>query len=122
LREASLLIGPPINGRKYRPLPQSVAAFPLLYQWQFDGANINAATNSDLVFTAVAATNAGSYDVIITNAYGSVTSAPVTLSVLGVPVWFETKQGGILYSNGQLYLQFSGLTGQGSVLIQASQT
>jgi hypothetical protein len=93
---------------------------PLAYQWQFDGTNLTAATNATLVLNAVAAANAGSYDVVITNAYGSVTSAAPTLSVLGVPVYFVTSSGGIQDSNGQLHLTLSGFTGQGSVLIEAS--
>jgi hypothetical protein len=72
------------------------------------------------VLNEIAAANAGSYDVVITNAYGSVTSATATLSVLGVPVSFVTSSGGIQYGNGQLHLTLSGLTGQGPVLIEAS--
>jgi O-glycosyl hydrolase len=93
---------------------------PLAYQWQFDGTNLTDATNATLVLNAVAAANAGSYDVVVTNAYGSVSSVTATLSVLGVPVSFVTSSGGIQYSNGQLHLTLSGLTGQGSVLIEAS--
>jgi len=93
---------------------------PLVYQWQFDGANLTAATNATLVLNPVAAANAGSYDVVVTNAYGSVTSSTPTLSVLGVPVSFVTSSGSIQYSNGQFHLTLSGLTGQGSVLIEAS--
>jgi hypothetical protein len=46
---------------------------PLAYQWQFDGANLAGATNATLVLNPVAAANAGRYDVIVTNTYGSVT-------------------------------------------------
>jgi hypothetical protein len=42
------------------------------------------------------------------------------LSVLGVAPSFVTTPGGIQFSNGQLKLSLSGLTGQGSVLIEAS--
>jgi hypothetical protein len=93
---------------------------PLIYQWQFYGADIAAATNTLLLISAVGSTNAGSYDVVITNSFGSITSATVTLSVLGVPVSFVTTSGGIQFSNGQLFLSLSGLTGQGSVLVEAS--
>jgi hypothetical protein len=72
------------------------------------------------MFGAATSTNAGSYDVVITNSFGAITSATVTLSVLGVPVSFVTTPGGIQFSNGQLQLGLSGLTGQGSVLIEAS--
>jgi hypothetical protein len=92
----------------------------LAYQWQFVGTNLAGATNSTLVLNGVAAINAGSYNVVVTNAYGSVTSATVTLSVLGVPVSFVTNSGCIRFSNGQFYLSLSGLTGQGPVLIEVS--
>jgi hypothetical protein len=55
---------------------------PLVYQWQFDGANLAAGTNTTLVLDAVGATSVGSYDVVITNPYGSVTSVIATLSLL----------------------------------------
>jgi len=51
---------------------------PLSYQWQLDDANIPGATNSS--FTA---TSAGTYVVIVTNLYGSVTSAPAELTTEG---------------------------------------
>jgi len=98
----------------------AIGIAPLVYQWQFNGTNLALVTNASLVFNAVAASNAGSYDVAITNAYGSITSAVVTLSVLGVPVSFVTNSGGTQYSNGQLHLTLSGLTGQGPVVIEAS--
>jgi len=93
---------------------------PLLYQWQFDGSNLAAAINTNIVFNVVSSTNAGNYDVVIGNPYGSITSAVVALSVLGVPVSFVTTSGGIQFSNGQLHLSLSGLTGQGPVVIDAS--
>jgi len=61
------------------------------YQWQFngtnlmDGGNLSGSGTTNLVLTPVAATNAGSYDVVITNAWGSVTSSVVTLTVLLPP-------------------------------------
>jgi hypothetical protein len=93
---------------------------PLVYQWQLDGTNLSAATNTTVVLSPIVSSNAGNYDVVITNAYGSVTSVTATLSVLGVPVSFVTSSGGIQFSNGQLHLTLSGLTGQGSVLIETS--
>jgi hypothetical protein len=52
---------------------------PLAYQWQFNGTNLLNATNSTLSFTAVKQSNLGQYDVIVTNAYGSVTSSIANL-------------------------------------------
>jgi hypothetical protein len=73
------------------PVLLSVGAIgtpPLSYQWQWDGANvsdgghISGSSTADLNLLAAGATNAGSYDVVVTNAYGSVTSSVVTVNVV----------------------------------------
>ncbi len=51
------------------------------YQWTFDGANISGATNTTLTLTNVQPVAAGNYAVVITNAYGSVTSSNAVLTV-----------------------------------------
>ena len=54
------------------------------YQWQKDGVNLPAAVLPDY-FIATASTNdTGLYLVVVTNGYGSVTSAPASL-VVGIP-------------------------------------
>ena len=57
---------------------------PLHLQWQFNSGggftNISGANTNTLLLTA-AVTNTGSYELVLTNGYGSVTSAPVTLTV-----------------------------------------
>jgi hypothetical protein len=58
---------------------------PLCYQWNFNGVPIISATNSSLTFAAVDATNAGAYQVVITNTAGSVSSLPATLTVTQSP-------------------------------------
>lgn len=66
----------------------SVAAsgtLPLAYQWRFSGTGIADATNATLTIANAQLGSEGSYDVVITNAYGSITSAPVTLTVLAPP-------------------------------------
>jgi len=57
-------------------------AAPLAYQWLFDGAPISTATNSSYSVANAQSNNAGSYSVIVANAYGSVTSAVATLTVI----------------------------------------
>jgi len=54
---------------------------PLSFQWYFDGAPLAGQINSALGLTNVALTNAGSYEVVVTNLYGSVTSSAATLLV-----------------------------------------
>ena len=54
---------------------------PLVYQWSFNGTNINGATNSILTLTNIQLNQAGGYSVLITNAYGSTNSSTAALSV-----------------------------------------
>jgi hypothetical protein len=54
----------------------------LRYFWRFNATNLLAgATNAALTITNAQSTNAGSYTVVVTNAYGAVTSAVATLTV-----------------------------------------
>jgi hypothetical protein len=62
-------------------------SYPLNYHWRKNGANfanggaISGATSNVLTFTAATTNNDGNYSLVITNAYGSTTSAVVTLTV-----------------------------------------
>jgi beta-galactosidase len=64
-------------------------ALPLHYQWQFSSGggytNIAGANTNTLAFTA-AITNTGSYELVLTNNYGAVTSAPITLTVTATTI------------------------------------
>jgi len=60
---------------------------PLTYQWVMDGTNltdggnISGATNSQLTIGPAVLSDAGSYLVVVANAFGSATSALVTLTI-----------------------------------------
>ena len=54
---------------------------PFTYQWRKNGAAIGGATSAGYTIPAAQAADTGSYDVVITNAAGSVTSAAATLTV-----------------------------------------
>src|SRR6185369_401552 len=47
---------------------------PLGYQWRKAGVNIGGATSTNYTVNSITASDAGNYDVVITNACGSVTS------------------------------------------------
>ena len=78
---------------------------PLSYQWYQNNSAVAGATNASYTISATQPSNAGSYDVIVWNNSGSVTSAVVTLTV-GIlaeidydfetaatsPVWLGTTQ------------------------------
>ena len=57
---------------------------PLSYQWQFNGADIPGATNLTLALASLALTNAGNYQLVVSNALGTVASA--TLGTEGAPM------------------------------------
>ena len=84
-----------VAGTAIRPLitaePQSMALFegrraalsvtaagstPLSYQWYKNGGLVSGATTTSLLYYPVSTNNAGTYTVVITNRYGSVTSTP----------------------------------------------
>ncbi len=91
------------------PLSFSVVAGgqgPFTYQWTFDGQNIPDATNSAYSFAALTGTNY--YQVIISNAQGSVNSS--TGTVVGIAATFLNPSN---YNSMQI--TFSGYTNAGSV-------
>src|SRR5205814_8104122 len=57
----------------------------LAYQWRKDGSPISGATNTSYTIASIANSDAGSYDMVVSNPCGSVTSNPALLS-LGTPV------------------------------------
>src|SRR5205814_3576900 len=54
----------------------AVGAYPLSYQWRKDGATLPGATTTTLTLNNVSFANAGGYDVVVANSFGSITSAP----------------------------------------------
>ncbi len=51
------------------------------FQWRKNGTNIGGATGSSLTFASVVLSDAASYDCVVTNTCGSVTSSAATLTV-----------------------------------------
>ena len=64
---------------------EAAGSTPLGYQWQFNSANIAGATDSDYNLASATPTNAGTYSVVVSNAYGSAISSNAVLSVLTAP-------------------------------------
>jgi hypothetical protein len=59
----------------------ATGATPLNYQWRFNGTDLSGQTGSTLAFSPATTNDAGSYAVLVSNNFGSVTSAIVTLTV-----------------------------------------
>ena len=66
---------------------------PPSFQWRFNGSDLSGATNSSLVLDPVSPSNAGSYDVVVSNSSGSVTSTAATLSIRGASPSFIPAGG-----------------------------
>jgi hypothetical protein len=74
---------------------------PLFYQWYFNQTNILAdQTNATLLLTNFSQQDVGSYQVIITNAYGSITSAPANISVAIAPTILSQPKDMVATSGG----------------------
>jgi hypothetical protein len=57
----------------------------LSYQWRKNSVNIAGATSASYATGALAAGDAGSYDVVVTNTCGNTISSPATLSITAAP-------------------------------------
>ncbi len=60
----------------------------LMYQWTLNGTNVSGATNSTLLASNAVAGDAGSYAVVVSGTYGSVTSATATVTVVPIQTPF----------------------------------
>jgi len=65
---------------------EGAGLYGVTYQWQFDGVNIAGATGASLTLTNVQSANIGSYQVIISNSAGSVTSDNANFYLVTPPV------------------------------------
>jgi len=76
---------------------------PLAYQWRRNGAPLAGATAASYTNRAVALGDAGNYDLVVGNSLGSVTSAPIAVTVVVRPgaviTSFPTNAGSVLGLN-----------------------
>jgi hypothetical protein len=63
------------------------AALPIYYFWRTNGTFLPGATSAALTFTSLQVPNSASYSVVVSNAYGAVTSSVVALTVLAAPTY-----------------------------------
>jgi hypothetical protein len=113
----------------------------LAYQWLLDGTNISGATNTLLTLTNVQLSQAGSYSLQVTNAFGATNSSDAVLTVnpppscmtcpAGVVAWWTgtgnasdqaganngTLRGGVTFAPGKVGQAFNFDGASGSVLV-----
>ena len=59
---------------------------PLTFQWRFNGAPLSGQNSNSITLATVGAANSGTYDAVVANPYGSLTSAVAQLTVLIPPL------------------------------------
>ena len=86
----------------------AVGTSPLGYQWRFNGTNVTGATGTALTLTDVQLSQSGSYSLVVSNAYGTVTSSNAVLTVNPPPPCTASA-----FRSGQLVAWGRGLSGRG---------
>jgi len=59
---------------------------PMSFQWIFNNTTLGGQTNAVLSFPSVSTNDAGTYAVVVSNSYGSVTSAPLAELLVAAPI------------------------------------
>ena len=101
--------------------PLSAAAAgtePLSYQWRQDGADVPGANNATLNLGQLTNGSGGSYTLVVTNAYGSVTSAPAVVTVIDVTAVSDALVGYWNFDEGtgSLLIDNSGYGNDGTLM------
>ena len=82
---------------------------PFAYQWQFNGTNLDWATNNPLVLTNVLVSQAGTYSVVVSNIYGMAASSNATLNVAALTITTQpTNRGAWLGGSAAFRVNVSG--------------
>src|SRR6185369_1289424 len=91
---------------------------PTSFQWYFNQTNkLAEGISATLVLTNVSFAQAGSYQVIVTNVYGSVTSAPAVLKIVPPPA-IVTNPADVVATNGDAVQWTVEAEGTGSLTYQ----
>jgi hypothetical protein len=124
----------------------AVGTPPLSYRWRFNGTNVAGATGASLSLSNVQPAQAGSYVVVVTNAFGSATSSHAVLTVIppapcaappaGLVGWWPgagnandavggnngTLQGGVTFSPGVVGQAYNFNPANGTVVVPDSSS
>ena len=78
----------------------AIGSQTLAYQWYFNNAPVAGATASQYALSGIQSSNAGNYQVIVTNSLGSATSSVAMLNVTPMAPYFVTQPVGASVSAG----------------------
>ena len=103
---------------------------PLNYQWRKNttgnasspdrnsGSNVNAATNATLTLSGLIPADAGSYFIVVTNAFGAATSTVTVLTVVPPPIFTTQPATPVNIAQGQALNLTVGVSGTGPLNYQ----
>jgi hypothetical protein len=89
---------------------EATSSSPISYQWRWNGQPLSGATTRTLVIPNVTLVHAGTYDCVVTDAVGSITSEAARLIVNVPPLIVEQPRSQIAYAGQTVTLQV-GVTG-----------
>jgi len=100
---------------------------PLSYQWDCSGTNVIGATNVSLTLTNVQTSDFGSYQAIVANQFGSVTSAPALLALghppmAGADTIYRFAAGGVRVNANVLLANDTDADGDSLSIIEVSSS
>jgi alpha-tubulin suppressor-like RCC1 family protein len=98
----------------------TVSGTPTWYQWRFNGMNLVGATNPVLPVGNFNWTNAGTYTLISSNAFGVQENKTVTLSATRLPLQFDWSTIQFGASDGSFQCRIVGAAGVGKLVVFAS--
>lgn len=136
-RQPALPVRPVYAGYTLSLSVEARGSDPLSYQWRRDGEDLDGLKASALEIAGITESLAGLYDVVVTNPFGAVTSAPVKVEILAADgvaptlryaaglssfnkarIWFSKPLDPVTAQNPSNY-QIPGLTVNGAVLVAA---
>ena len=84
---------------------------PFSYQWQFNGTNLDGATNNSLLLTNVQVVQTGTYSLVVSNVLGVVTNNDAVLSVVPLLITVQPQSQLIVAATNATFT--ASITGQG---------
>lgn len=98
----------------------ATGSIPISCQWRFNGDNIPGATSTSVSLTNVQLSASGTYDCVLANAYGSITSSPAILTVTPTYVVGWGIGGGVTNHPVSLSHVVAISAGSGSLALQSN--
>jgi hypothetical protein len=74
-----------MSGTTFTLKSDAYGAPPLAFQWRHAGTNLAGATTTSYTKSNVTLRDAGNYDLVVTNASGSITGSPLAMTILDLP-------------------------------------